>query len=253
MDRAMNEQQKSNLALREAERAIVKYLRNQPDFFNRHLDLVETLRIPHPCKPALSLLEHQVLLLRQRNTQLRKKLQELMAVARNNAQLVSHLQRLILVLIEARQLQDMLYGIKEVLCKEFDADAMALCLAAQSVEMNLPKEALLSPPAQLLFEPLLSSEQPLCGRLTQEQMQALFGESKPSIASVALIPLRGLDWCGLLAIGSRDDQRFYPGMGTLFLTAMGELISHALGIHLRAFHASCTHPPSTPRFKEQTE
>jgi hypothetical protein len=42
-------------------------------------------------------------------------------------------------------------------------------------------------------------------------------------------------------------------MGTLFLTAMGELISHALGIHLRAFHASCTHPPSTPRFKEQTE
>ncbi len=249
----MSEQQKPSRALREAEQAIVKYLRNHPDFFNRHLDLVETLRIPHSCKPALSLLERQLLLLRQRNAQLRKKLQELMAVARDNAQLVARLQRLILVLIEARKLQDMLYGIKEVLRKEFKADAMALRLTAQSVETDLPKEAFLSPPAQLLFEPLLRSEQPLCGRLTQEQIQALFGETKLRIASIALVPLQGLDWCGLLAVGSRDEQRFYPGMGTLFLRAMGELISHALDIHLRSFHEPCTHPPSTPCLKEKTE
>jgi hypothetical protein len=253
MDRTMKEQQKASQALREAERAIVKYLRNHPDFFNRHLDLVETLRIPHPCKPALSLLERQLLLLRQRNAQLRKKLQELMEVARDNAQVVSRLQRLVLVLIEARKLQDMLIGIKEVLRKEFNADAMVLRLAAQSVEASLPKEALLSPPAQRLFETLLGSEQPFCGRLTQEQMQALFDESKLCIASVALVPLRGVDWCGLLAVGSREDQRFYPGMGTLFLRAMGELISHALDIHLRVFHEPYTHPPSTPCLKEQTE
>jgi len=249
----MKEQQKASQALREAERAIVKYLRNHPDFFNRHLDLVETLRIPHPCKPALSLLERQLLLLRQRNAQLRKKLQELMEVARDNAQVVSRLQRRVLVLIEARKLQDMLIGIKEVLRKEFNADAMVLRLAAQSVEASLPKEALLSPPAQRLFETLLGSEQPFCGRLTQEQMQALFDESKLCIASVALVPLRGVDWCGLLAVGSREDQRFYPGMGTLFLRAMGELISHALDIHLRVFHEPYTHPPSTPCLKEQTE
>ena len=58
----MSERQRTR-TLREAEQAIVRYLRAHPDFFNRHPELVETLRIPHLCHPAVSLLEHQVLLL----------------------------------------------------------------------------------------------------------------------------------------------------------------------------------------------
>jgi uncharacterized protein YigA (DUF484 family) len=35
-----------------------------------------------------------------------------------------------------------------------------------------------------------------------------------------------------LAVASQDPERFYPAMGTLFLSRMGELISHALQAHL---------------------
>ncbi len=49
------------------ERRIAAYLGKHPDFFERHLDVLEQLRIPHPCRPAVSLLERQLARLREQN------------------------------------------------------------------------------------------------------------------------------------------------------------------------------------------
>ena len=221
-------------ALSETEQAIIRYLSAHPEFFNRHPELVETLRIPHPCGPAVSLLEHQVRVLREKNTQLRQTLEEWVEVARENGDLIGRLQRLTLVLIEAGDLAEMLQGIEGVLQAEFKAEYTRLCLSAGVQPTDWERERLLSPTARTLFEPLLSSGQPLCGRLTRQQAKALFGELAPQVASAALVPLRGERWQGLLAIGSQAEDRFHPGMGTLFLSCMGELISHALQTHLPA-------------------
>ena len=43
--------------------------------------------------------------------------------------------------------------------------------------------------------------------------------------SSALLALEGT---GLVAVGSADQNRFYPGMGTLFLRMMGEAFEVAL-------------------------
>ena len=52
--------------------------------------------------------------------------------------------------------------------------------------------------------------------------------------SQALIALRrGGGTVGMLAIGSEDAQRFYAGMGTLYLERLGELASAALARVLR--------------------
>ena len=229
----VSQDQRPSRTLGEAEQAIVSYLRAHPDFFNRHPDLVETLRIPHPCRPAVSLLEHQVSLLWERNTQLRNKLEEWVAVARDNSHLIARLQRLILVLIEARALSEMLQGIEAVLRDEFKAEFTILRLTAGVLlPANLSREVTLTPAVQALFEPLLQAGQPLCGRLTRQRAQALFGETAARVASVALVPLQGNGWQGLLAVGSQDEERFHPAMGTSFLSCMGELISHALQTHL---------------------
>ena len=63
-----------------------------------------------------------------------------------------------------------------------------------------------------------------------------------TVKSVAQIPLRPLrqgedagaqrsaaSASGLLLLASEDPQRFYSGMGTLFLERLGELISAVLG------------------------
>ena len=43
--------------------------------------------------------------------------------------------------------------------------------------------------------------------------------------SSALLPMPGV---GLVAVGSRDGNRFFPGMGTLFLRMMAESLAVAL-------------------------
>ena len=45
------------------------------------------------------------------------------------------------------------------------------------------------------------------------------------VQSSALLTLPGI---GLLAVGSHDPNRFFPGMGTLFLRMMGEALVVAL-------------------------
>ncbi len=46
---------------------------------------------------------------------------------------------------------------------------------------------------------------------------------------MALVPLRrGNETIGLLALGSEELHRFYPEMGTLFLTRLGDLACAAI-------------------------
>jgi uncharacterized protein YigA (DUF484 family) len=229
----MNEQEKSgnkasNLTHRlyDAEQPIAAYLRTHPEFFTRHLDLLETLRIPHPCGSAVSLLERQLLLIRESNTQLQKKLTELVEVAQENGYLISRMERLTLMLIKHRELNSMLQGIKTILKDEFNADYVTIKLTAQAATST--EETFLSASHQALFESVLRSDRPQCGQFDHEQVISLFGEADAFIGSVALIPLRGTGWCGLLGVGSQDKQRFHAGMGMLFLKSMGELISQAL-------------------------
>ena len=53
----------------------------------------------------------------------------------------------------------------------------------------------------------------------------LYGDRVDEVQSSALLPLPGV---GLIAVGSHDGNRFYPGMGTLFLRMMGEALVVAL-------------------------
>jgi hypothetical protein len=75
------------------------------------------------------------------------------------------------------------------------------------------------------FRDCLRDGEPICGRLQPEKHVLLYGARADEVASSALLPLPGI---GLVAVGSRDGNRFYPGMGTLFLRMMGETLATAL-------------------------
>ena len=217
---------------RDPEQVIAQYLLAHPDFFERHLDVLSKLRIPHPSGPAVSLLERQVQHLRDHNSKLHRRLQELIKVARENDGLSRRMQNLNLVLLEARDIGDMIRGVQSVLRDEFNADFTALRLVMSNGAAGLEEPNRLAPAQLELFKSLLRSGRPLCGRLTKAQTQALFDDAADSVASAAIVPLIGDDWQGVLAIGSRDEQRFGVGMGTLFLSRLGELLKHAFSTQL---------------------
>jgi len=76
------------------------------------------------------------------------------------------------------------------------------------------------------FRDCLADGEPLCGRLQPEKNAVLYSAVAEEVQSSALVPIPAV---GLVAVGSRDGNRFYPGMGTLFLRMMGESLAVALG------------------------
>jgi len=69
---------------------------------------------------------------------------------------------------------------------------------------------------------------PTCGALRHEEANEWFGEAAAHLKSFAAIPLRGEHTVGLLVLASEDAKRFYPEMGTLYLSRLGQLIGAAL-------------------------
>jgi len=75
------------------------------------------------------------------------------------------------------------------------------------------------------FADFLAGDEPLCGRLQPSKQGVLYGDEAGELQSTALFAVKGL---AMVAVGSRDPNRFYPGMGTLFLRMMGESFGAAL-------------------------
>ena len=228
-------QQKQSPALPLEEKSVADYLRNNPEFFHNNASLLAALQIPHAVGPAVSLVEHQVKVLRDQNSQLKRKLMDLVHVARDNNRLNERMHQLTLGLINTSSLEALLDTLRENLLMEFKADTVTLRLSGlQEARARECAVDIFDPQATELgyFEVFLKSSRPQCGRFKQEQLQYLFGDQAQAIESVALIPLGRKTSLGLLAIGSREASRFHPGMGTLFLTHLGELTSLLLADHL---------------------
>ncbi|MCZ6881361.1 MAG: DUF484 family protein, partial [Gammaproteobacteria bacterium] len=71
-----------------SDQAVAHYLDSNPEFFERHALLLGKLHLPHQTgSSAVSLVERQVGILRQRNRKLENQLRELMAIAQDNDEL----------------------------------------------------------------------------------------------------------------------------------------------------------------------
>ena len=208
------------------EAEITRYLRQHPDFFLRHPGLLTELKIPHASGRAVSLVERQVETLRNQLQDYQQQLDELVKVAKENDALQSRMQRLTLELIDAATFEEVLTALEDELHDSFQADAVELRLFSASqlsehVADDLPEHS-------TVFENFFKQERPICGPLAPGQLDYLFGAEADEIASAALIPLHSDGVLGLLAIGSRDPLRFVPQQGTVFLSRLGEIISHTL-------------------------
>lgn len=213
------------------EQQVSEYLSTHQDFFDRHPELLAQIQLSHASGRAVSLIERQVQVLRDQNRDLKKRLLELVDVARDNDRLSGRVHHLTLELLKANSLTELIDGLEHSLRNEFLADAVALHLP--SMDESRLRETGAKPLRiddalrALLPTPLVDSK-PQCGRLKEEQAGFLFGDQAAAIESCAIIPLGERAADGLLSIGSREVNRFNPCMGTLFLSHLGELIARLL-------------------------
>jgi len=206
-----------------AEEAVAEYLAVHPEFFERHPDLVAKLRVPHSTGQVVSLIEHQVGVLRGQLQTERQWLAQLIERARDFEALSARLHDLSLRLIAAQDLEQVETVLHETLCRQFDAEAVTLKLFPLKSDASADSD-----PKIAAFIQFLDREHSLCGLLDPEHNGILFGERSEAIGSAALIPIRTDDRSGVLAIGSRDRRRFDAGMGTDLLDRFGKIVSQKL-------------------------
>lgn len=214
---------------------IISLLRENPDILDRRPELLSELELSHNSGGAVSLIERQVMVLRQQLQQQDDRLRELMTIARDNERLANSRHRLAINLFAARDLDEVVSIVLDVLSNELAADHAVMKLftgdenrIAESTDLFISSED----SSLTVFKTMLEHKNTVCGKATVEQKHFLFGDAAEAIRSVAIIPLVSGANLGLIGLGANNFQRFKSTMGTEFLSQLGELISASLAVHM---------------------
>ncbi|MBE0613299.1 MAG: DUF484 family protein [Burkholderiales bacterium] len=204
---------------------VVRYLQDNPGFFEEYAELLAQIYIPHPHGGrAIPIAERQILTLREKSRMLEGKLAELIQFGEENDAIGEKMHRLCLALLPAADLQAMLQALYYNLREDFAVPHTALRVwrgAAEGTEFAHPGDEVRQYAAGL--------ERPFCGPDANPEVLSWFGETAAQLRSIACMTLRDGGECfGMLALASEDPKRFYPEMGTLYLQRLSELLSAAL-------------------------
>ena len=207
---------------------VASWLRRHPRFLQQFPDLSMSLVVPREEGSAASLASYQLEVLRDKNRELSRRLQDLFANAQENERLSVRTHQLTLALMRQKTPADTLRAMAATLAEDFNGDLVRLVVFhsidglddTEWLQVIAQDDARLQP-----FRDCLADGEPLCGRLQPEKHALLYGMRAEEVQSTALLPIAGI---GLVAVGSRDANRFFPGMGTLFLRMMGESLATAL-------------------------
>ena len=207
---------------------VAAWLRRHPGFLKQFPDLALTLVVPRDDGPTASLASYQLDVLRDKNRELSRRLGDLASNAQVNERLAVRTHQLTLALMKQTSAADTLRAMAASLEEDFAGDLVRLVMLQpvagleQAPWLQVVEE---SSPLLGSFRDCLKDGEPICGRLQTEKNTVLYAARADEVQSSALLPLPGV---GLIAVGSRDANRFYPGMGTLFLRMMGEALAVGL-------------------------
>lgn len=212
-----------------SEEEVVQFLRSQPQFFDRHPELLESILVPHPHGGrAIPLTERQILGLREKVRLLEGRLGELIRHAEDNDAIAEKVHRLSVALLAARDFPTGVQTLYLHLREDFSVPHVAL----RAWSKGLPEGAREGQPVDAeLRDRVENLSGPTCGPAAQSPFLAWFAENQDHVRSLALVPLGQTRAFGLLAMGSEDPKRFNSDMGTLFLRRIGELAAATVMAH----------------------
>jgi uncharacterized protein YigA (DUF484 family) len=201
---------------------VIAYLKGDRDFFQRHPRILSELNLPHESGKAISLIERQVAILRERNMQMRRRMNELLQNAKDNEGLFAKTRTLTLELLNVNGWHELNEVLATFVLADFEADFVCCHLSNPPVFLD----HLHSHDGALPHERFVTNKQPVCTTLRVQELESLFPVQQHSVEGSAVIaPLYWEDGVGCLAIGSRDTARFTSDMDTLFVTYIGEVLS----------------------------
>ncbi len=214
---------------------VAQYLSQHADFFEQHPELLGLLTVPHPQSgQAISLIERQSLLLRERIRALEAKIAEMIRHGEENDAIADKLvqwSRALLQQPSAALLPDTLIAdLKRLFAVPYAAVRVwGAAPAYAGIEATQPV-------SDDVLRLAASMQSPFCGSNVGFEVAHWMTSDEKQIASLAMMPLRTgshSEAFGMLVLGSPDRERFQITMGTSFLARIAELASAAMS-RLRA-------------------
>ena len=208
------------------DRAVVDYLLRNPEFFIRNARVVEEMRVPHPVRGTVSLVEWHMARARNHISQLEENMTLLMEQASTNESLFYRLLHLQARLASAHSLDEFL--------SRFHRWARELGLAGATVRL-FPDCWRLGAPSKFThlalnrqaFEPIriqrLGQARHYLGPLNGPELLVVLPEAK-AIGSVAMSLLGGDNAPGVMLFSSRDAQHYQPVQGTQLLQEIAQML-----------------------------
>ncbi len=208
---------------------VADYLIHHPEFFQEHEHLLLDLILPHSNGSAISLIERQAHVMRERNSELRNRLSQLINTARENDTIFKLTKKLGLALLDADSLENVARAVRHSMLNDFKVDACNILifdqpqLTSNELYSETSREA-----AKRVLGKLLRGERVICSALREEELAYLFPSFEQTSGSAAIIPLKHQQEIGLLAIASNDPAHYEPNMDTAFVAYIGQLVSRSL-------------------------
>jgi len=214
---------------------VVRYLQDNPGFFEEYAELLAQIYIPHPHGGrAIPIAERQILTLREKSKLLEGKLSELIEFGEENDAIGERMHRLCLALLPAGDLHTLLQALYYNLREDFAVPHAALRIWLPQRSPAAADRPEFAPVSEDLRRYAENLERPYCGPDANAEALAWFGDTTAQLRSAACVPLHdaGKACNAMLVLASEDPKRFYPEMGTLYLKRLGELLSAALDRYL---------------------
>lgn len=198
------------------DQSVSEYLRQHPDFFIRHARQTEQMRVPHPVRGTVSLVEWHMARQRNHISHLEEEVTLLMEQAAANHQLFERLLSLQGRLATASSLQEFL-NLFHRWARELGLAGASIRLFSDKWHLGAPSDFTQLALSRQAFAPLriqrFGSETHYLGSLNGPELLLLLPQAK-AVGSVAMSLMGEL---GVVIFTSRDKHHYQQGMGTLLL------------------------------------
>lgn len=197
---------------------VIDYLGRNPNFFDQHPDALTELKISHVGDGAVSLVERQLSVLRERNAELRRRYDLLVRRAEQNEVLLSATQEVISAIAAHEDQTRIGTRFTELVKKHFEIELAAFH------QISVDEET----PASKTAAHLLGSKAASSGPLRAHEMKSLFStESGDGSAALARLTTKA-GQSVVIAVGSTDATRYGIDDGTLFLEYLANVIANLI-------------------------
>lgn len=217
-----------------SEASVIEFLKANPKFFHNHLDLLETLDVPHAvtANNTVSLIERQVFLLRKSAEDYKSQFERLVDVARENESIMHKSRRLVLAGMVCTSLDEFAIMLDDAMRDDFNIKLHSVVLFSdKSLDTNI-RVTPIHEAGPVLKEVLLNTGC-YCGALSVDEANYLFQSQADQVMSSAVLPLvshfQGADrYIGVVALGSDELDKFKREKGVMFLEYLSEILSAIL-------------------------